>query len=147
MHHVCWVVWYCLQLTSGRNYKPTPTQCLLNLGPASAVLAIIHSVLSQYRLYHRKRWRESKTDSPPHRLTDWDPANTDRWTSADLMLGQRCIRWANISPALGQRLVFDRLHDRRNAQTQAERTKVKQHVPISLWEGRHIDRHRQHIYY
>ena len=29
------------------------------------------------------------------------------------MLGQRRRRWANISPALGQRLVFDRLHDRK----------------------------------
>ena len=39
------VVWYCLQLTAGRNYNPTPTQCLLNVGPASPMLTIIHSVL------------------------------------------------------------------------------------------------------
>ena len=37
--------------------------------------------------------------------TTWKP-NT--W----LMLAQRRRRWANNSPALGQRLVFDRLHDR-----------------------------------
>ena len=30
--------------TAGGNYKPTPTQCLLNVGPASPVLASIHSV-------------------------------------------------------------------------------------------------------
>ena len=57
------------------------------------------------------------------------------------MLDQRRIRWANISPALGQRLLFDCLHDRmghtdgENAQTQTERTKVNQHVPTSS-EGR-----------
>ena len=42
-------------------------------------------------------------------------------TKARLMLAQRRRRWANNSPTLGQRLVFDRLHDRRreqNAQTQ-----------------------------
>ena len=31
--------------TAGNVYKPTPTQCLLNVGPASPVLASIHSVL------------------------------------------------------------------------------------------------------
>ena len=31
--------------TAGDDYKPTPTQCLLNVGPASPVLASIHSVL------------------------------------------------------------------------------------------------------
>ena len=36
------------------------------------------------------------------------------------MLAQRRRRWANNSPALGQRIVFDRLHDR-----QRERTKTK----------------------
>ena len=36
------------------------------------------------------------------------------------MLAQRRGRWANNSPALGQRLVFDRLHDR-----QRERTDTK----------------------
>ena len=44
------------------------------------------------------------------------------------MLDQSRRRWANISPALDQRLVFDRLHDRMrhtdggNAQTQTEQT-------------------------
>ena len=32
-------------LTAGGDYKPTPAQCLLNVGPASPVLASIHSVL------------------------------------------------------------------------------------------------------
>ena len=31
-------------LTAGGDYKPTPTQCMLNVGPASPVLASIHSV-------------------------------------------------------------------------------------------------------
>ena len=117
------------------------------------------------------------------------------------MLPQRCRRWANIIPALGQRLVFDRMYHRKRwremngdrlttAQTETqqtrsvkpvlvwcwasvadggptiaqhrvnvlcltactikgthrhklsrrtERTRVKQHVPTSLWEGRHIN--------
>ena len=36
-------VWQCILLAG--EYKPTPTQCLLNIGPASLVLASIHSVL------------------------------------------------------------------------------------------------------
>ena len=32
------------------------------------------------------------------------PANTRRWTNAGLMLGQRRRRWANINPAMVQRL-------------------------------------------
>ena len=32
-------------LTAGGDYKPTPTQCLLNVGPASLVLASIYSAL------------------------------------------------------------------------------------------------------
>ena len=31
--------------TAGGDYKPTPTQCLLNVGPVSPVLASIHSAL------------------------------------------------------------------------------------------------------
>ena len=34
------------------------------------------------------------------------PANTTRWPDAGLMLAQRRWRWANISPALGRRVVF-----------------------------------------
>ena len=34
------------------------------------------------------------------------PTNTIRWPNAGLMLAQRRRRWANISPALGQRVVF-----------------------------------------
>ena len=34
------------------------------------------------------------------------PENTRRWPNAGLMLAQRRRRWANISPTLGQRLVF-----------------------------------------
>ena len=34
-----------------------------------------------------------------------NPANTICWPNAELMLAQRRRRWANISPALGQRVV------------------------------------------
>ena len=34
------------------------------------------------------------------------PANTTKWPNAGLMLAQRHRQWTNISPALGQRLVF-----------------------------------------
>ena len=34
-----------LVVTAGSEYKPTPTQCLLNVGPASPVLGSIHSAL------------------------------------------------------------------------------------------------------
>ena len=54
-HRRCWsdVVQMCwlgiaaglVLLTAGGDYKPTPTQCLLNVGPVSPVLASIHSVL------------------------------------------------------------------------------------------------------
>ena len=32
-------------LTAGGDHKPTPTQCLLNVGAASRILASIHSAL------------------------------------------------------------------------------------------------------
>ena len=38
------------------------------------------------------------------------PANTRRWTSAGVMLAQRLRRWANITSALVQRLVFAGFH-------------------------------------
>ena len=66
-----------VSLTAGGDYKPTPTQCLLNFGPASSVLASIHSALvstSCWRYQH---------------------------AGATNMLA------VPASPALGQRLVFD----------------------------------------
>ena len=70
------------------------------------------------------------------------------------MVGQRRGRLANISPALGQLLLFDCLHDTKlwrgingrqihsiedsqHGLRQTERTRVNQHIPTSLWEGRH----------
>ena len=41
---VCWAAGLAVPTTGG-EYKPTPTQCLLNVGPASPVLASIHSAL------------------------------------------------------------------------------------------------------
>ena len=35
-----------------------------------------------------------------------DISNTTRWLNAGLMLAHRLRRWANISPALDQRVVF-----------------------------------------
>ena len=37
------------------------------------------------------------------------PANTKRWNSDGLMLGKRRRRWASITPALVERLVFARI--------------------------------------
>ena len=65
------------------------------------------------------------------------------------MLGQRRRRWANISPALGQGIEFDLLHDwlekaldrrtemngthrQRERDRQTERTEINQHVPTSV---------------
>ena len=52
--------------TAGDDYKPTPTQCLLNVGPATPVLASIHTIYSteqkkrrQY-LRHDQKKREQK---------------------------------------------------------------------------------------
>ena len=47
-HRVCWELrsaGLVLLNTAGDDYKPTPTQCLLNVGPASPVLSSIHSIL------------------------------------------------------------------------------------------------------
>ena len=41
------------------------------------------------------------------------------------MLAQRRILWANNNPALGQRLVFDRLHDRQRERTDTKLTDTK----------------------
>ena len=35
-----------------------------------------------------------------------NPANTRRWPSVGIMLGQRRRRWANFNSTLGKRLVF-----------------------------------------
>ena len=60
------------------------------------------------------------------------------------MLAQCRRRWANISPALGQRLVFDHLLDRKRwiemngtltDTDSTERTQVKQHVLTSVYRG------------
>ena len=56
---VCWaacnISWSGIVLTAGGNYKPTPTQCLLNVGTALPVLASIHIALvgtSCWRYWH-----------------------------------------------------------------------------------------------
>ena len=56
-------------------------------------------------------------------------ALNQRKANTGLMLAQHRRRGANISTALGQCLMFDRLH---KLSGRTERTKVKQHVPTSL---------------
>ena len=41
-------------------------------------------------------------------------ANTMRWPIAELTMGHRLRRWPNISPTLGQRLLFDGLEEGQN---------------------------------
>ena len=41
--------------TADNDYKPTPTQCLLNVGPASPVLDSIHLVLVSTSCWGRKQ--------------------------------------------------------------------------------------------
>ena len=58
------------------------------------------------------------------------------------MLGQRRGQWANNSTALGELVVFDRLHTHRQRlmHRQHERSQVNQHVSTSI-EGRHNKNH------
>ena len=42
------------------------------------------------------------------------------------MLGQRRTQWTNISPALGQRHVFDHLHDRKRWREMNGRRRLRQ---------------------
>ena len=121
--HVCWVAGLAVHTADGEN-KPSPTQCLLNVRPASPVLASIHSArvsTSCWRYRHaggtstmlwtkaglmlaRCLWRWPTFSVAP---------NTTRWPNTGLLLAQCRRQWTNISPALGQRLVFDRLQDRK----------------------------------
>ena len=80
---------------------------MLNVGPASPVLANIHSVLVS------ASWCQSWVNvGPPSVMLAHIQRGTKqtRYPNTGLILAQRRRRWANISPAKGQRLVFDRLH-------------------------------------
>ena len=64
-------------------------------------------------------------------------ATGPRWPDTGLMLAERRRWWANISPALGDRVVFGRLNSHRQRHTDsAQRWEVKQHVSTSI-EERH----------
>ena len=84
---VCWAAFnsswssiaYCCS-----DYKPTPTQCLLNVGPALPVLASIHSVLDSTSCC---RYRQA------------GGTGTMLWTKAGLMLARRLWRWPTFSIA------------------------------------------------
>ena len=72
--------------------------------------------------------------------------NTESVITDYPMLGQRRRRWANISPALGERVVFDRLHThRKRLKDSAERSQVNQHVSTSV-EGEHNNEHKPSIF-
>ena len=98
-------------LTAGGDYKPTPTQCLVNVGPASPVLASIHSALvstSCWRYQHdalNKSWANAVPSSatPAHFHRGAEHAQEP---NTGLMLAQHRRRRANTSPESGQRLVF-----------------------------------------
>ena len=71
-------------LTAGGDYKPPPTQYLVNVGPASPVLASIHSVLISTSFW----W---------YRHTGG--TGTMLWTKAGLMLARHLWRWPTFSVA------------------------------------------------
>ena len=80
---VCWAAGLAVH-TDGGEYKPTPTQCLLNVGPASPMLASIHSALVSTSF-----WRYMHAGSTGKIL----------WTKAGLMLAHRLWRWPTFSVA------------------------------------------------
>ena len=112
--------WTVLSVGGGVSpeYKLTPIQCLLNFGPALPVLGRIHSALvstSCWR-YQHDALNQSWGNVGPLSVT---PAHIQRGAKHDTVtqywanVGSVSRRWANISPTLGQRLVFDCLHDRK----------------------------------
>ena len=78
---VCWAAGLVVH-TAGGEYKPTPTQCLLNIGPASPVLASIHSAL---------------VSTPSWRYWYAGGTGTILCTKAGLMLARRLWRWPTFS--------------------------------------------------
>ena len=69
------------------SQQDTLTQCWFNDGPSSEKLG-----------QHVYRVR-------------YIPANTTRWPNAGTIVSHRLRRWANISPAVGQRVVFTCCYD------------------------------------
>ena len=103
----------CGSGSTGGEYKPTPTQCLLDVGPASPVLASIHSTLgllgrltSCWLYYRHDAFNQSWVNVGPPSVT---LANIQRGAKHNTVtqywanVGQRRRLWANISPALGER--------------------------------------------
>ena len=113
----------CRSGSDGGEYKPTPTQCLLNVGPASPVLASIHSTLG---LLHAGC-----------------TTGTMLSTKAGLMLARRL--WHQ--PSIGWTWhVWPPAHSQTGTHAQtAWAITGKQHAPTSM-EGRHINRlHVLHV--
>ena len=84
---VCWAVDLAVHHVGG-EYKPTPTQCLLNVGPASPVLVSILSALVSTSCW---RYRHA------------GGTGTILWIKAGFML-TRCVRRCptfSVAPILG----------------------------------------------
>ena len=81
-------------LTGGGEYKPTPTQCLLNVGPLSSVLANIHSALVSTLCwwYRHDALNQSWVIVGPPSVT---LAHIERETKHDLVTQY----WANVGSA------------------------------------------------
>ena len=106
-----------------RTWHTSP-QCHLNVGQRRTQwpgIGLMHVTLTHcrlYQLFQHDALKQSWVDvSPPPRLWRWltfsVAAKTTRYPNIGLMVAQRHRRWANISPALVERLVFDHLHDRK----------------------------------
>ena len=76
-------------LTAGGDYKPTPTQCLLNVGPALPALASIHSALVSTSCW---RYRH---DALNHRPPSVTLAHIQRGAKHDT----KTQYWANVGSA------------------------------------------------
>ena len=80
-------------LTAGGEYKPTSTQCLLNVGPASPVLASIYSALvstSCWRYRHDGLNQSWTHIGPPCLLSIVDGGSTlaQHWVNVSCLLGR-----------------------------------------------------------
>ena len=157
---VCWAAFNSIAiglvvLTAGGEFKLTPTQCLLNVGPTSPVLASIHSALVSTSCWRNRHdaLNQSWVNVGPPCVT---LAHIQRGAKHDTVTqywAQYCRQGANISPALGQRLVFAGVTSAASTSTctietagqterdrHTEQTEVNQHVPTSVYRGGDIIR-------
>ena len=89
-------------LTAGGGYKPTLTQCLLDVRPASPVLASIHSALvstSCWRSRHDALSQSWVNVDPPSETLAHIQRGAKHDTLTQYWASQRRRQWANNSPA------------------------------------------------